>query len=155
MPTELKTAEGTRGPRVRHFSVFLPNQVGALMDLTKALGEANVHLCGLDLVNTADAGVLRMVVDDPPRCREVLGRRGLGAAETDVLAVELPQGPEKLAGVFAVLLGAEVNVEFAYPLLVRPRDKAVLVLHVDDGEFAMGALARAGLGLLDQADISR
>jgi hypothetical protein len=155
MPAEMKTTEAVQGPRVRHFSVFLPNHVGALMDLTKALGEANVHICGLDVVSTADSAILRMVVDDPARCREVLARQGVGVTETEAIAVELPQGPEKLAGVLGVLLAAEVNVEFAYSLMIRPRGKAVMLLHVDDEEFAGNVLAKAGIAVLGQADISR
>lgn len=155
MPAEAKTTQAVRGTRVRHFSVFVPNHVGALMELTKALGEANVHICGLDVINTADSAVLRMVVDDPERCREVLGRQGVGATETEAIVVELPQGPEKLAGVLGVLLEAEINVEFTYSLMVRPRGKAVLLLHVDDEEFAGDVLAKAGVVLLGQADISR
>ena len=155
MPTELKTTEATRGPRVRHFSVFLPNRVGALMDLTKALGDANVHICGLDVINTADSAVLRMVVDDPSRCRDVLARQGIAVAETEAIAVELPMGPEKLGNVLSILLTAEINVEFTYSLMIRPRGKAVLLLHVDDEDFADSVLSKAGIVVLGQADISR
>ena len=155
MPTEQKTTEATRGPRVRHFSVFLPNRVGALMDLTKALGEANVHICGLDVINSADSAILRMVVDDPSRCRDVLARQGIAVAETEAIAVELPMGPEKLGNVLSILLTAEINVEFTYSLMVRPRGKAVLLLHVDDEDFADSVLSKAGIVVLGQADISR
>ncbi|MFA6562851.1 MAG: acetolactate synthase [Verrucomicrobiia bacterium] len=155
MQTNAKTTEAVRGPKVRHFSVFLPNRVGALMELTKALGDANVHICGLDVINTADSAVLRMVVDDPGHCRDVLGRKGFASAESDAIAVELPQGPEKLAAVLSVLLSAEINIEFTYSLMVRPRGKAILLLHVEDEEFACDVLAKAGVGVLGQADISR
>ena len=155
MPAEAQTTQAMREPRVRHFSVFLPNRVGALMDLTKALGEANVHICGLDVINTADSAILRMVVDDPGRCRDVLARQAIACAESEAIAVELPQGPEKLANVLSILLTAEINIEFTYSLMIRPRDKAVLLLHVDDEEFACDVLTRAGIAVLGQADISR
>lgn len=155
MPTEAPTTQAIRGPRVRHFSVFLPNRVGALMEPTKALGDANVHICGLDVINTADSAILRMVVDDPARCRDVLARQAIASAESEAIAVEMPQGPEKLAAVLSVLLTAEINIEFTYSLMIRPRGKAVLLLHVDDEEFACDVLAKAGVAVLGQADISR
>ena len=155
MPTEAKTTEATRGPKVRHFSVFLPNRVGALLELTKDLGEANIHICGLDVINSADTAILRMVVDDPDHCREVLARKGLAAAESEALAVELPQGPEKLAAVLCALFGAEVNIEFTYSLMIRPRDKAVLLLHVQEEDFACEVLGKAGFTVLGQSDLSR
>ena len=60
-----------------HFSVFLPNRVGALLELTNALAEANVHICGMDVLGSADAAVVRMVVDDPARCKDILARKGI------------------------------------------------------------------------------
>ena len=79
----------------------------------------------------------------------------LAVAEGSVLAVELPQGPEKLDEVFRALLTAEVNIEFAYSLMVRPRGKAVLAMHVQDEEFACDVLRRLGFAVLSQTDISR
>ncbi|MCX6899926.1 MAG: acetolactate synthase [Verrucomicrobia bacterium] len=155
MQTNAKTTEAMRGPKVRHFSVFLPNRVGALMELTKALGEANVHICGLDVINTADSAVLRMVVDDPGRCKDVLAQKNFAATESDAIVVELPQGPEKLAAVLSILLTAEINIEFTYSLMIRPRGKAVLLLHVEDEDFAIEMLAKAGVAVLGQSDISR
>ncbi|MFA5192506.1 MAG: acetolactate synthase [Verrucomicrobiia bacterium] len=155
MPAAAKTTEALRGPRVRHFSVFLPNQVGALLELAKSLAEVNVHICGLDVINVADSAVLRMVVDDPDRCKDVLAQKNFAATESDAIAVELPRGPEKLAAVLSVLLSAEINIDFTYSLMVRPRDKAVLLLHVEDAEFVCDVLAKAGVAVLGQADISR
>ena len=67
-----KTSESLRPPLVKQFSVFLENKVGALLDLTRTLGDANIHICGLSVVDTADSSVVRMVVDDPDHCRDVL-----------------------------------------------------------------------------------
>lgn len=155
MTTIAQTKEAVRGPAVRHFSVFLPHRVGALLELTKTLADANVHICGMDVTGSADAAVARMVVDDPARCREVLARQNIAVAEGSVLAVELPQGPEKLDQVLRALLTAEVNIEFAYSLMVRPRGKAVLAMHVQDEDFACDVLRRLGFAVLSQTDISR
>jgi hypothetical protein len=155
LPEQVKTTEAIRGRNIRHFSVFLPNRVGALLDLTNALAEANVHICGMDVLGSADAAVVRIVVDDPARCKDVLVAKDIAAAESTVLAVELPQGPEKLDLVLRALLGAELNVEYAYSLMVRPRGKAVLAMRVQDEDFACEVLRKAGFAVLSQSDISR
>ncbi len=155
MPAEAQTTEALRGPNIRHFSVFLPNRVGALLELTNAMAGANVHICGMDVVGSADAAVVRMVVDDPARCKDVLAGKDIAAAEGTVLAVELPHGPEKLDMVLRALFGAEVNVEYAYSLMVRPRGKSVLAMRVQDEEFACEVLRKAGFAVLTQSDISR
>src|SRR5436309_14755146 len=95
-----RTSETLRPPLVKQFSVFLENKVGALLNLTRLLGEANVHICGLSVVDTAAASVIRIVVDDPDHCREVLHKSQIPVSEWDLVVVELPRGPEKLDAVF-------------------------------------------------------
>ena len=150
-----KTAETLRPPLVKQFSVFLENKVGALLDLTRLLGEANVHICGLSVVDTADASVIRMVVDDPDHCRQLLHKAQVPVNESNLVVVELPRGPEKLDAVLRHLVAAEVNIQYTYSLMVRPRDKALLALHCEDPEYARDVLAKAGFAVLGQKDISR
>lgn len=150
-----ETAQTLRSPLVRQFSVFLENKVGALLTLTRTLGDANVHICGISVVDTADASVVRMVVDDPDRCREALHQASLPGSESNLVVVELPRGPEKLDSVLRQLVAAEVNIQYTYSLMVRPRDKALLALHCEDSEYARDVLDKAGFAVLGQKDISR
>jgi hypothetical protein len=150
-----RTTEAVRTPLVRQFSVFLENKIGALLDLTRTLGEANVHICGLSVVDTADAAVIRIVVDDPEHCREVLHKAQIPASESNLVVVELPRGPEKLDNVLRQLVAAEVNIQYTYSLMIRPHDKALLALHCEDPEYARDVLTKTGLTALSQKDISR
>jgi hypothetical protein len=150
-----QTADKLREPLVRQFSVFLENKVGALLTLTRTLGEANIHICGLSVVDTADASVIRIVVDDPERCREVLHAAGIPAGESQLVVVELPQGPERLDRVLRGLVAAEVNIQYTYSLMIRPRDRALLALHCEDPDFARDVLGKAGFTVLTQKDLSR
>jgi len=140
---------------VRQFSVFLENKVGVLLTLTRTLGDANVHICGISVVDTADASVVRMVVDDPDHCREALHRATLPFSESNIVGVELPRGPEKLDNVLRQLVGAEVNIQYTHSLMIRPHDKALLALHCEDTEYARDVLDKAGFAVLGQKDISR
>jgi hypothetical protein len=133
----------------------LENKVGALLTLTRTLGDANVHICGISVVDTADASVVRMVVDDPDHCREALHKAALPFSESNLIVVELPRGPEKLDNVLRQLVAAEVNIQYTYSLMVRPRDKACLALHCEDAEYARDVLDKAGFAVLGQKDISR
>jgi hypothetical protein len=71
------------------------------------------------------------------------------------MVVEFAEGPADLSGVLAALLMAEVNVHFSYPLLVRPRGRALLAIHLDDIECASSVLIGEGFKLLNQGDLSR
>jgi hypothetical protein len=149
------TAEAVRPPLVRQFSVFLENKVGALLDLTRTLKDANIHVCGISVVDTADAAVVRIVVDDPDKCRDVLHEARIPNGESVLVVVELPRGPEKLDLVLRTLVAAEVNIQYTYSLMVRPRDKALLALHCEDPDYARDVLDKAGYAVLSQKDISR
>ena len=153
--SESKVREKLQPPLVRQFSVFLENKVGALLNLTRTLSDSNVHVCGISVVDTADASVVRIVVDDPERCHEALGKAGIPVNGSNLVVVEMPRGPEKLDTVLRSLVAAEVNIQYTYSLMVRPHDKALLALHCEDPEFARDVLMKAGYRVLSQKDISR
>lgn len=153
--TAKQTGKPLQSPLVRQFSVFLENKIGSLWTLIRALEQANVHICGLSVVDTADTGVVRMVVDDPERCRQALQKASLPFNESNLVVVELPQGPEKLEQILRELVAAEINIQYTYSLLVRPRDKALLALHCEDCEYARDVLEKAGVSVFAQKDISR
>ncbi len=150
-----RITENMGSPHVRQFSVFLENKVGALLELTRSLGEANVHICGLSVVDTADSAVVRLVVDDPDHCRELLHELQLASSESDLVVAELPHGPEKLSEVLRYLVAAEVNIQHTYSLMVRPNDKALLALHCEDADFGREVLLKSGIKVLSQKDVSR
>jgi|SRR5579871_2752436 len=152
--SDSKTRESLQAPLVRQFSVFLENKVGALLDLTRTLSEANVHVCGISVVDAADASVVRIVVDDPERCHDALAKANIPVNESNLVVVELT-GPEKLDTILRGLVAAEVNIQYTYSMMVRPRDKALLALHCEDSEFARDVLLKAGHSVLTQKDISR
>jgi hypothetical protein len=153
--SESRTRDALQPTPVRQFSVFLENKVGALLDLTRTLSDSNVHVCGISVVDTADASVVRIVVDDPERCHEALASAGIPVSESYLVVVEMPRGPEKLDTVLRSLVAAEVNIQYTYSLMIRPHDKAVLALHCEDPEFARDVLLKAGYSVLSQKDISR
>jgi hypothetical protein len=155
MPDAMKTAKGIHGRLIRQFSVFLENKVGRLLDLAKLLGRDHIHICALNVIEMADAAVVRVVVDDPQRARNVFNESRIGYSECNVVAVELPHGPEGLDKVLSALLEAEVNINFAFSMMIRPHDKAVLALCVEDEEYALDVLHRHEFNVLTQGDISR
>jgi hypothetical protein len=86
--TTLQTAADLRHPLVRQFAVFCENKLGALLNLTRTLGLANVHICGVSVVDTADAALIRLIVDDPEHCRTALHHSQIAATESPLVVVE-------------------------------------------------------------------
>lgn len=153
--TDLAAASALREPLVRQFVIYLENRVGVLLDLTRTLGAENIHICGISIIDTADAAVARVVVDDPDHCREVLHRHNIPATETPVVVVAITQSAEHLEKVLRPIVEAEVNLHYAYSLMVHPRDKTLIVIHCEDPAYARQALEQAGLKVVTQSELSR
>ena len=149
------TKEGVTGAPVRHFSIFLDNKVGALLEVVKLLEQKGVVVLAFSIVDSAESSIARMIVSDPVLVSKLLHEHDIAFSQTTVLVVELAEGAADLGHVLSCLLMAEVNLLFSYPLLVRPRGKALLVLHVDDNECAATVLQGEGYQILTQGDLSR
>ncbi len=84
---------------------------------------------------------VRFVVSDYERGREILERAGLAIIETDLVGVELPDGPQPLLRICTALLQAELNIQQAYPLILHPNGRPAVAIMVENIEFAMETLA--------------
>lgn len=139
-------------PFIRQFSVFMPNRVGRLGELLDGLGEAEVDLAGLSVVESTDWAVVRMIFTDSDKAREILTRQGASFTESEVLALVLDEAGT-LNRALKALVAAELNVDYAYPLLIRRDDSPVLALRVDDHVLAVQLLTKHGFTLVDHEDI--
>ena len=148
------TTERLSGSGVNQFSIFLANKVGALLDIVKVLNERHVHVLAINVQDSADTAIVRVVVSDPESVQEVFQERGIPFSVTELCVVELKEATE-LGKLLAGLLAAEVNIFGSYALLTRPRGRSALALHVEDNECACSVLNSAGFTILTQADISR
>src|SRR5436190_12418033 len=129
-----ETARGRDWPSVRQFNVFVANRLGGLADVIRRFETSNNHIVSLTVVDSADCAIIRLVLSDPERAREVFEQANLPFTESDLLVVKLPPGRQPLAQICKALLAAEINIHYAYPLLVGPDGSAALALHVDDHE---------------------
>jgi hypothetical protein len=147
------TARGRDWPSVRQYSVFLENRVGAMMDLVRKFEASNNRIVALSVVDSADCAIIRVVVSEPERARETLEFAKLPFLESDLLVVQLPDDPQPLARICKALLAAEINIHYAYPLMLSPRGYPALALHVDDHETAIGTLQKQGCTILTERDL--
>jgi hypothetical protein len=150
-----KTTEKEDGPRVKQFSIFLKNKVGALLDVVKLLNDHHVEVLAVSVQDSADAAIVRIVVSDPDHVKELFAIREVAYSTCDLIVVELKEGATQLGKLLTALLMAEVNIHGSIPLLTRPRGNTALALHVEDEECACAVLGSHGFRLLSQKDISR
>lgn len=134
---------------IKQISVFLENRSGRLWELTDTLGKSGVNMRALSIGEAADFGVVRMIVNDPDAAQKMLTEAGFTVAETEVLAVEIPDVPGGLASVLGALKDAGINIEYAYAFVARSGEKAIVSMRVEDTSAGEKALAAAGFSLVD------
>jgi hypothetical protein len=139
---------------VKQFSVFAENRVGRLYDVTALLKDNNVHVMAITVLDTTDSAIVRLIVDDPDKARELMINNDYPYTECDVLAVEISDESE-LKGVLAALFEAEINVHYIYSFIKRPEGKAGVAINAEDDDVAAQALHKRGYRVLTQRDISR
>jgi len=139
---------------VIQFSIFIENRVGRLLELTAMLAKHNVHVMAMTTLDTTDCAIDRLVVDDPERARELLALNNFYFTECQVLAVEFTD-ESKLQDIFRSFYETEMNINYVYSFVSRPRGKCGLILNVEDLELAAQTLNRRGFKILTQRDIAR
>ena len=140
---------------MKQFSVFVPNKVGAMLEIVKLLSTHDTHVVALSVSESTDSAIARIIVDDPQLVEKLFRQKNIAFGVSQVVVVEMREVATQLMKLLAALVMAEVNVHFAYPLLIRPRGFAAIALHVDDTECASSVLMGEGFKLLSQDDISR
>lgn len=151
--TQLPTSQSYAPPTVRQFSVFLENRVGKLLDLVRLFDEAvDVHLCAFSVMESSDYAVVRLIPNNGDAARSLLRTRVMAFSELDILIVELTEG-HTLSSMCLHLLGAELNIRFAYPLMLRPDGTPTIALSVDDQTLAGQILRKKNFRLLGEGDL--
>ncbi len=143
------------GRTVNQFSVMLQNRVGALTALLGLLDMHGIYCLGFSMHDCHEATIARLVVSDPERTSEIFLEKGICYTESPVLVVALRHGPAELKRCLDVLYGAEMNVNFVYPLIPLVAGESLIALHVDAIDFGRSALNSCGIKALFQEDISR
>lgn len=150
----VKTIPARRAEAVVQFSVFTQNRLGRLHELVNLLGTHNVHVLALTVLDTTDSAIIRLVLDDPDRGRELLHEQDFPFTEGKVVAVEVNSSDE-LNRLMAALLEAEININYLYTFIPHPHGKSILALSMEDNEMAEQVLKRHQFPVLKQADLAR
>lgn len=137
----------------KQVSIFLENRAGRLADVTTLLGDNGVNIRALSLADTADFGILRLIVNDPDKALSLLKKAGLTVRETEVVAAEVPDRPGGLAEILRLLSAEQINVEYMYAFVRSPAESAIMIFRFDDPAKALEVLQRKGIRTLPGKDL--
>ena len=130
---------------IHQISVFLENRAGQLAEITKDLAEHNVDLRALSIAETADYGILRLIVDDTAQASAVLQDHEYVYSMAPVIVVGVNDAVGGLAPVLAILAEANIDVEYMYSLFTHQEGKAYMVFRTSDEKRFVAQLAAHGI----------
>jgi hypothetical protein len=139
--------------KLRQISLFLENRKGRLYDVCTVLGENGINIRALNIADTDEFGILRMVVDKPEEALNVLKEHTFVASVTDVVAVEVDDKPGGLAHILKTVTDTGLNIEYMYGFVEKKTDKALMVFRFDNPEQAIEVLTAQGISVVNQGEI--
>jgi len=131
--------------KVEQISIFLENKPGGLEEVTRILKEANINIRTLNLADTSDFGILRLIVNDVEKTSKVLKENGLTVSRTTVVAVEVPDRPGGLHSILEVLSKNNINVQYLYAFVEKSGENAVIIFRFDNPDAAIDVLLKNGM----------
>jgi ACT domain-containing protein len=136
---------------IKQLSVFLEDKSGRLTELTRILAGNDVNITALSVAETADYGMVRMVVGRPEVAKEVLEKAGFSIGLTDVACVSMPDKAGSLYQILKILAEEKINIDYMYAF--SNCDVALAVIRAKDIHQVIGTLQKNRMKLLSQSDI--
>ena len=138
---------------VYQISVFLENRAGQFAEITGVLAENNIDLRAISIAETADYGVLRLIVGNAEKATYTLMQHGYLLSMTPVLVVAVSDEPGGIAPVLATMAESNIDIEYMYSLFTHREGKAYIVFRVAEAEKFTQLLENHGLRLASNEEL--
>jgi hypothetical protein len=136
---------------IKQLSVFLENKSGRLTDVTGTLADADIDISAFSIADTAEYGVLRMIVTKPDEAFALLKEKEFSVHITDVIALVVPHQSGGLHRALQILSSAEISIEYMYAFALG--DRATVIIRTDAPQQAITVLQGHKMELLKASDI--
>jgi len=138
---------------VKQISVFYENTPGRLAHFTRVLGDNNLDLISLSVVDGGPMGIMRGIVVDYERAMKVLAENGYTVKLTEVLAINVADRPGGMADVLARFAEHNIAVEYLYSFVRNAGGQSLIIFRVNPLDKAEKVLEDAGIGLVSQEEL--
>jgi len=136
---------------IHQLSIFLENKSGRLTEVLEVLGEENIRITALSVADTAEFGILRLIVSDPEKAREILKNHSFTVNLTEVISVMAPNEAKHYAKVLKILSDKNISVEYTYAFSLG--EKSIIFLRCSNSDDAIKALKSHEMELLKASDL--
>lgn len=139
--------------KVEQIAIFLENREGRLAEITNVLAENGINIRAMSLADTADFGILRLIVNDTEKAKQILKENGFMVGKTEVLVIEVPDKPGGLAGALNVIRDAGLNIEYMYAFSQRSGESGLIIFRFEDIDAAIATFKKANFRILTGEEV--
>ena len=136
---------------LQQLSIYAENRKGTMQHITEILKNADVNILGSVTNDSAEYGIIRMVVSEAGRAVEALTKEGYLCRTTEVIGVQIQDRPGALDDLLKALYNSNVDVNYLYLSFDRDSAMPIIVLHTDDIMEVEACLAAKGFSCKDGA----
>lgn len=141
---------------IKQISIFLENKHGRLAEVTQILGNNQIDISALSIADTTDFGILRLIVNQPLKAREVLEQNGFAVSINEVIAIEVEHKPGGLSKALAALDANGIGIEYMYAFVGNTESKdAMVILRVENPEKVVQVLKDANIRVTPSNSINQ
>lgn len=138
---------------IRQLSVFVQNEIGSLAGVTSVLKNNQINLRAIASFDTPEFAILRIVVDQPEKAKELLSASGFAVKVTDAVAVELEDKPGVLDGMLHVIADAKLGINYIYSIVLRNGKAPLMIINTDNLIKTASVLKENGYIVAEQEDL--
>ena len=139
--------------KIKQLSIFLQNRMGSLSKPLEVLSENGINIRAMCMADTSEFGILRLVVDDPLKGKEVLEENNFLVKITEIIGVEMNDTPGGLTDVLKVIKDNQIDLEYLYAFTHDKVDKAILLLHAEDIDNLIKVIEDNGIVIVPSAEV--
>ena len=140
---------------IDQISVFVENKAGRLAAVMEILNKNGIDIRAMTVADTADFGILRIIVNDTEKAIAALQADGCTAAVTKVIAFTIPDVSGALYNVIGKINDCGINIEYLYSVMGKTSGRADIVIRTNDTEKAVKVLTDNGVELICGKDLCR
>jgi len=137
---------------ISQLSVFLENRSGRLTEVLEILGMEKISITALAVADTSDFGILRILVSDPVKARDLLKNQLFTVSITEVISVIVPNEARHYAALLKILSDLDISVEYTYAF--SRGSESIIILRCSDNEKAIKALKDKNIRLLGENELN-
>lgn len=139
--------------KIKQLSIFLQNRMGSLSKPLEVLSENDINIRAMCMADTSEFGILRLVVDNPIKGKEVLEENNFLVKITEIIGVEMNDAPGGLTAVLNIIKENNIDLEYLYAFTHDKADKAILLLHTDDIDNLINVLTEKGITITPAEEV--